>query len=391
LESNGVSQKYTQKDPINKSTKTQITVAILQDANEMEIRNAIDVANASQETFHYIFHPEIIKFRTSKYKLRNGAFDLKKAIIENITKMEDIQDLVLHKLIFVTSLPFSDKSLVKEYDGNSLLDELSQCYFYDVINSPKGNIALISTFIWENLLSENKMNLPISPSGRRALQPYLLFEFASFALDPLNDLFFHEETLGCPFDYCNHVQDIDVSFQERKICAEHEDYLKEQVEKGQLTKEELISAHSLFNRAFGIAAVKVFLCHSSSDKEKVRELYHRLRKDGYFPWLDEENLEPGQYWPIEIEKAVRNSDVVLVCLSKQSVTKTGYVQKEIKNALDLADEHPEGDIFLIPLKLEEVDVPERLKKWQWVNLFDENGYQRLIRSLNLRAKTKNML
>lgn len=134
--------------------------------------------------------------------------------------------------------------------------------------------------------------------------------------------------------------------------------------------------------------LQVFLCHASGDKQKIRELYRRLCNDGFNPWFDEENLLPGHDWQIEIPKAVRNSDVVIVCLSKGSVTKEGYVQKEIKQALDVADEKPEGTIFLIPLKLEECDVPSRLSRWQWVNLFDDNGYQRLMRSLNSRAETK---
>ena len=141
--------------------------------------------------------------------------------------------------------------------------------------------------------------------------------------------------------------------------------------------------------ASGNLSLRVFLCHASGDKPKVRTLYHQLCKDGINPWLDEENLLPGQDWQMEISKAVRNSDVVIVCLSKGSVAKTGYVQKEIKQVLDVADEQPEGTIFVVPLKLEECDVPERLKRWQWVNLFDDNGYQRLVRSLDFRSGTKN--
>jgi formylglycine-generating enzyme required for sulfatase activity len=131
--------------------------------------------------------------------------------------------------------------------------------------------------------------------------------------------------------------------------------------------------------------LRVFLCHASVDKPAVRELYQRLRADGFEPWLDEEDLLPGQDWQREIPKAVRNSDVVIVCLSRGSINKAGYVQKEIKLALDVADEQPEDTIFLIPLKLEECDVPERLNRWQWVNLFSPNGYERLMRALQVRA------
>ncbi|HYV07072.1 MAG TPA: adenylate/guanylate cyclase domain-containing protein [Blastocatellia bacterium] len=129
--------------------------------------------------------------------------------------------------------------------------------------------------------------------------------------------------------------------------------------------------------------LRIFLCHSSGDKPVVRELYERLRADGFDPWLDEENLEAGQEWEKEIPKAVRNSDVAIVCLSPGSINKRGYVQKEIKFSLDVAEEQPEGSIFLIPLRLAQCEVPEGLRRWQWVNLFDEHGYERLLRALDL--------
>jgi hypothetical protein len=79
--------------------------------------------------------------------------------------------------------------------------------------------------------------------------------------------------------------------------------------------------------------------------------------------------------------------VVIACISQSSVTKAGYVQKELRLALDVADEQPDDTIFLIPVKLEECEVPERLRKWQWINLFEERGWERLLRTLKVRAAT----
>jgi len=131
--------------------------------------------------------------------------------------------------------------------------------------------------------------------------------------------------------------------------------------------------------------LKAFLCHASGDKLPVRELYKRLTTEGVDAWLDKERLLPGQDWRLEIPKAVREADVVVVCLSKKSITKEGYVQKEIKFALDIAEEKPEGTIFLIPARLEDCSVPERLSRWQWVDLYEDDGFIRLLRSLKLRA------
>jgi len=131
--------------------------------------------------------------------------------------------------------------------------------------------------------------------------------------------------------------------------------------------------------------LRVFLCHSSSDKPDVRELYRRLRDDNFEPWLDEESLLPGQDWDHEIRKAIRACDVVLVCLSKNSISKVGYIQKEIRNVLDVADEQPDGTVFLIPVRLKPCEVPDRMRRWHWVDLFEETGYDRLIRSLRNRS------
>lgn len=131
--------------------------------------------------------------------------------------------------------------------------------------------------------------------------------------------------------------------------------------------------------------VKVFLCHSSNDKPKIMQLYNRLKLEkGMDVWIDVEKLLPGVEWDLEIRTAVRDSHIVLVCLSKNSINKEGYIQKEIRQALDVADEKPEGALFIIPLRLEECEVPDRLKKWQWLNFYEDDSYDKLLSSLRKR-------
>jgi HD-GYP domain-containing protein (c-di-GMP phosphodiesterase class II) len=133
--------------------------------------------------------------------------------------------------------------------------------------------------------------------------------------------------------------------------------------------------------------VKVFLCHASQDKPVVRELYARLSSEAWIDsWLDEEKLLPGVDWDMEIERAVRDSDVVIVCLSKNSLNKRGFVQKEIKMALDIADQIPDGQIYIIPLRLENCEVPSRLAKWQWVNYFEDKVFTYNLLMTALKSK-----
>jgi hypothetical protein len=139
-------------------------------------------------------------------------------------------------------------------------------------------------------------------------------------------------------------------------------------------------------RREAMPGLRVFMCHSSGDRAVVLALYHKLKRDSFAPWLDEEDLLPGQEWESEIRRAVRATGVVVVCLSRSSITKEGYVQKEIKLALDVAEEKPERTIFLIPARLEECTVPERLVAWQWVDLFEDRGYERLVAALRAREE-----
>ena len=137
--------------------------------------------------------------------------------------------------------------------------------------------------------------------------------------------------------------------------------------------------------------LRVFLCHSSDDKPVVRELYRQLSTEGWLDvWLDEEKLYPGQDWNLEIEKAVEAADAILVCLSNNSITKEGYVQRELRTVLDYADYKPEGTLYLIPIRLEDCEPPRRLRPWQYADYFEkdrERAYRRLLVSLRIRANS----
>ena len=126
---------------------------------------------------------------------------------------------------------------------------------------------------------------------------------------------------------------------------------------------------------------RIFLCHANEDKAQVRDVYQRLKAEGFQPWLDEEDLLPGQLWEQEIPRALRASDFILIFFSQTSVAKRGYVQREMKLALDAWMEIPAGQIHTIPVKLDDCTIPARFKPFQWVDLFRDNSWERLIRAI----------
>lgn len=134
-----------------------------------------------------------------------------------------------------------------------------------------------------------------------------------------------------------------------------------------------------------------FLCYAKENSTLVREFRERLKAETWIdPWFDEEDILPGQMWEESVIRAVQNSHAVIIFLSSIAVRTEGFFHKELKLALDAAAEKPDGTIFIIPIRLDNCDVPGRLRPYQYVDYFGDaehkdRVYTSLISALKIRA------
>lgn len=129
---------------------------------------------------------------------------------------------------------------------------------------------------------------------------------------------------------------------------------------------------------------RVFLAYAQEDRAMVRKLYQALRKAGFDPWMDQQNLIPGQNWPRAIERAIELADFVVACFSRRSTVKRGHFQCELRYALDVAAKVPAENIFFIPARLNECELPRQIAKTtHYVDLFPswDRGLDSLIGSM----------
>lgn len=118
----------------------------------------------------------------------------------------------------------------------------------------------------------------------------------------------------------------------------------------------------------------VFLCYAREDFERVHALYLLLKRLGLRPWLDKYDIIGGELWQQAIERAVRKADFFIASFSNASVRKTGFVQREYRLALDALAERPPAGIFVIPVRLDDCELPDlsyagmRLSDLQWIDL-----------------------
>ena len=140
--------------------------------------------------------------------------------------------------------------------------------------------------------------------------------------------------------------------------------------------------------------IQIFLAHASEDKPAVLALYDRLKQAGYKPWLDKKDLIPGQIWRDEIPKAIKASQIFLACLSGKSANKQGYIQRELRIALDTLGEMLPGTIFFIPMRLEECEIPDlrmsevglNLRDIHRLDYWEEDGFEQLERAITHQFK-----
>ena len=114
----------------------------------------------------------------------------------------------------------------------------------------------------------------------------------------------------------------------------------------------------------------VFISYAHEDYSAAKRLYCDLKKAGIDAWLDKECLLPGQNWKLMIKQAIRRSRYFIAILSTNSITNSGYFQKELAEAIDLLDELPKSRIFLLPIRINECNpTSEKISDLHRVDMF----------------------
>jgi TIR domain/Tubulin like len=126
---------------------------------------------------------------------------------------------------------------------------------------------------------------------------------------------------------------------------------------------------------------KVFISYAREDEQHAAHLYDLFRTRGYKPWMDICDLRAGQEWEPAIKQAIRDADFILICLSTRALSKRGFIQNEIRFALECYESIPFGQAFVIPVRLENCAPPQPLCRFQYVDLFTDEGFDMLDRSI----------
>lgn len=263
----------------------ELLVAGWGQVNTAEVANAVSEANDAQRAFHFVPMPDVVTLDDQRYLLRNGALNLDQALRDVIA---DGQLPVARdgNLILVTSKPYSNQD---DLDGTAEYWLDNGFYFLQDWAGPNNNVAIISTYIWQQLPSRPELPM-LAPSGRRTLEPYLLQSFAVLAANRLVDIPNHRATRGCPFDYLHHVPDIDRFFEAGRICDSCDSRLQSGLRQGQLTSQQYLAIKRLVTASLGKESqytYDVAVSFSGSERRLAKRIASSLIKAGLAVFYDE--------------------------------------------------------------------------------------------------------
>lgn len=128
----------------------------------------------------------------------------------------------------------------------------------------------------------------------------------------------------------------------------------------------------------------IFMSAARDDLPRVRPVYDALNLAGFKSWLDVESLLPGQDWSKAIQHAISNASAFLFFVSRNSINREGWLVKETRLAVEKSAQEG-SERFIVPVRLDPVEPPPLLSDYQWVDIFESGGLERLITAL--RATT----
>lgn len=162
-------------------------------------------------------------------------------------------------------------------------------------------------------------------------------------------------------------------------AEEHIEHLTEYA----LVQSELMERMFVARIANG-AGKKVFISHSSKDKQFATWLSVDLASRGHVPWLDEWRIRAGESIPTKISEGIEQCDFIIVILSEHAAS-SKWVEREWQ--AKYWSEVTGGGVTVIPVLLRECEIPLLLRTKKYADF--STSYNHGLEDLLVAIAPKN--
>ena len=130
----------------------------------------------------------------------------------------------------------------------------------------------------------------------------------------------------------------------------------------------------------------VFLSYPHEQLESAVEVDGFLSSLDVGIWFDRKSLIGGQDWEHERRQAEKQADLVVLLCSRETAHRGGVIQREVKDALEFQKDKPIGHVFLVPVRTEDVSLPEEFMAFHQIDMFQSGWRGKLANSVKFRIE-----
>lgn len=252
------------------------------------------------------------------------------------------------------------------------------------IISDEGTVKLLTTYGWRNHCS--------SPSFELLIVKELIA--TALALITGSKMSIHENGKGCVFDAPVDINSLSAGMW-GKICGNCRTQLKSKklsditIERLLYIQKRALSYH-VEEAKVALSMPNVFVSYAKEDASQAVQIRDYLISCGFKVWMDKFNLRIGDNWEQKIRTELANSDFIVLCLSKASTAKRGFVQVETREAIRLSQYMPSQMPFILPVKIDNCSVPDELSGIHYLDLVQqgEDGLSVLSESIKHHVRDR---
>jgi hypothetical protein len=132
--------------------------------------------------------------------------------------------------------------------------------------------------------------------------------------------------------------------------------------------------------------VKLFLSHSSKDKEFVRKLGGDLKELGFDVWFDEWDIKVGDCIVQKMEEGITDSNYLIIVLTPESV-RSGWVEREWRAIF--WEEVNQKRVKVLPILLKKCEIPPLISTKKYADFREsyDVGFASLIQALKPKSNS----
>lgn len=131
----------------------------------------------------------------------------------------------------------------------------------------------------------------------------------------------------------------------------------------------------------------VFLSHSSKDKKVVDKIFNEVQKNQIRAWYDKYEIQPGDSITDKINDGLANSDIGVICISKNFLnSSTGWTKNELNYFIQRRMRSGDNDFICLNLDVPYEELPPLVQDYRYIDMNQEDAIEVLINTLRKRKK-----